>query len=391
MNEMALTCSSASIALHSSEPVRAAVQASRLPSLDGWRSVSILLVLGAHTMHTKGFPQAHEAVFKHAFDGHLGVRFFFVLSGFLITWLMLKEEQQKGAVNLRHFYLRRAFRILPVYAAFILVLAALQWWTPFQQSTLAWVGNLTFTSNYFHGSQSSNHLWSLAVEEQFYLLWPAVFVWRRPQRDWRLCLLILGSACGLAVFNRLAWSHPFSESELVRGLFHEWSFFNNADSLAIGCMAAIALWRDRERVSEWITGRRWLSWMVGGLLLSAPWLFQALAHWLPAAQKICWLLDFGAGRTLQSFGFAVLMLQSLLLPSWAFYAVLNTQVLSHFGVLSYSIYIWQQLFCTPAMALGVQDAWWISYPFWFVPALLVAWISYYGLERPLLQLRHRFR
>ena len=72
---------------------------SRLPSLDGWRALSILLVLGAHSKFTAGFPPHLESLFNLIFDGDLGVRFFFVISGFLITWLMLLEEKHSGRVN----------------------------------------------------------------------------------------------------------------------------------------------------------------------------------------------------------------------------------------------------------------------------------------------------
>src|ERR1700736_5409290 len=97
--------------------------ATRLPSLDGWRALSILLVIGAHSQITAGFPPVLEPIFKWMFDGNLGVHCFFIISGFLITWLMIRESGKRGYVNLRHFYARRAFRILPVYAAFLLAVA----------------------------------------------------------------------------------------------------------------------------------------------------------------------------------------------------------------------------------------------------------------------------
>src|SRR5882724_7345116 len=106
--------------------MKTAEASSRLPSLDGWRAVSILMVLGAHCQHVNGFPNALHGTFSWLFDGNLGVRFFFIISGFLITWLMVLERDQTGGVNLRHFYARRALRILPVYFTFILALAGLQ-------------------------------------------------------------------------------------------------------------------------------------------------------------------------------------------------------------------------------------------------------------------------
>src|ERR1017187_6342941 len=145
----------------------------RLPSLDGWRAISIMMVLGAHAEHTNGFPNAFHAIFKWLFDGTLGVLFFFVISGFLITWLLVFENDRSGHINLKHFYARRALRILPVYYAFILTLVCLQLFTVYTQSVSAWIGNLTFTTNFVTANVwPSGHLWSLSVEEQFYLLWP---------------------------------------------------------------------------------------------------------------------------------------------------------------------------------------------------------------------------
>src|ERR1035437_3942506 len=106
----------------------------RFPSLDGWRALSILLVLGAHCKATAGFPPRLGPVCYWIFDGDLGVRFFFVISGFLITWLIMAENERNGRVNLWHFYARRALRILPVYFAFLCTLLALQLFTPYEQS-----------------------------------------------------------------------------------------------------------------------------------------------------------------------------------------------------------------------------------------------------------------
>src|SRR5580658_6559266 len=88
-------------------------KATRFPSLDGWRAVSILLVLGYHCQFAVGFPKYLDPVIYWLFDGNLGVRFFFVLSGFLITHLLWHEHHQAGGLCLRKFYARRALRILP--------------------------------------------------------------------------------------------------------------------------------------------------------------------------------------------------------------------------------------------------------------------------------------
>ena len=108
--------------------------------------------------------------------GPFGVKVFFVISGYLITTLLIHEECEYGRISIKKFYIRRAFRIWPVAYAFILVAAVLAWMGVI---TLP-VGNLiyasTFTMNHvLIGSWWTGHLWSLAIEEQLYLVWPAIF------------------------------------------------------------------------------------------------------------------------------------------------------------------------------------------------------------------------
>src|SRR5690606_200728 len=107
--------------------------------------------------------------------GDLGVTAFFVLSGFLITWLLVKEWKSTGSVSLKNFYYRRAFRIFPAYYAFLLFSVVADYalgerWSPSRTLSL-----LTYTSNYYnafngHPTNSTAHMWSLAVEEQFYII-----------------------------------------------------------------------------------------------------------------------------------------------------------------------------------------------------------------------------
>ncbi|MEI6078838.1 MAG: acyltransferase [Verrucomicrobiota bacterium] len=141
----------------------------KLPSLDGWRAVSIALVLLLHSSYTSGFPSKLDRIINGFDAGVLGVRFFFVISGFLITCLLLREHAETSVISLKHFYARRALRILPVYFFYLVVLGFL---TRYSQAPSAWLANLTFTTNFFPTPFATTHFWSLAVEEQFYFLWP---------------------------------------------------------------------------------------------------------------------------------------------------------------------------------------------------------------------------
>ena len=355
---------------------------SRLPSLDGWRALSIILVLGNHSTVASGFPFELTLPFKWIFDGDLGVRLFFQISGFLITWLMLVEHAQTGKVNLLHFYARRALRILPVYYAFLCVLIALQLFTPFRQSAGSWLGNLTFTTNFVGSGFISAHLWSLAVEEQFYVLWPGVFLLCGVAvRVQAVALVLAIPILAAPLFRVLTYLQCYPT--FLRPLFSGYSFFNYFDSLAFGCACAVLLARKREALRAHLMSRPLRVALVAVTLVLIPHILCKLF--------LLGIFTVPLGNTCQAFGYSILLLQSIYAPQLRFYRFLNWRWACEVGVLSYSIYIWQQLFCANENAFHLTPVWWMSFPGWLVPALVVALASYYGLERPLFGLRSRFR
>ena len=385
---------------------RTSIESFRLPSLDGWRAASIGLVLGAHSRRTVGFPSALNGACEWLFDGNLGVRVFFIISGFLITWLMICEFHEKGKVSLLHFYVRRALRILPVYCAFILVLMLLQRFTPYHQSAATWIGNITFTTNFVsEGNWASGHLWSLAVEEQFYLMWPSLFVMLSLARKFGRAILILLAAILLAPLSRVITNvvgggsslqmsvlasyfdfitNPQSPFAFLRVVFNPFSFFNYFDCLAWGAACAFLLARDREGLrTHLLGGRLHLTCGLGLVLIIGPYVLGHL-------HLVKWIIG-PLGSSLQSCGFCLLLLQSVLCSDWGFYRVLNWRWIARIGVLSYSIYIWQQLFCADPALFAFGPVWWMSFPGWLIAVFAVASVSYYGFERPLLKLRTHFR
>ena len=146
----------------------------RIVSLDGLRAFSILLVCVGHIAGTVGAP---DILLPFHNLGNFGVKIFFVISGFLITYLLLCEHEKTGHINLKQFYIRRTCRLFPAFYVFILCMALAHYigWIEL------WPGDLihaaTYTMNYHHErSWWLNHAWSLAVEEQFYLLWPFILL-----------------------------------------------------------------------------------------------------------------------------------------------------------------------------------------------------------------------
>jgi peptidoglycan/LPS O-acetylase OafA/YrhL len=377
--------------------IAASGSSTRLASLGGWRAISIALVLGCHCRNTYGFPKVADSLFDWLFDGFLGVQFFFVISGFLITFLMVLENDQAGRVSIRHFYVRRALRILPVYFAFMLALIGLQLFTAYHQSPTTWIGNFTFTTDFVTTTVwTSGHLWSLSVEEQFYLLWPPIFVWGITKCN-RLIFCLSALPILIAPICRaltvMVWNEHHCPSfllpyypvitVLLKPLLSYYSFFNYFDSLAVGCMGAVLFARQRFQVETYLKTNRLTSMMAALALILIPYTLRKLALF----GSLVWPL----GYTLEALGFVILLLQSIVSPQAGFNRALNWPWVSRIGVLSYSIYIWQQIFSAPPQAYGMQPVWWLSFPGWLVPVFTVALVSYYGFERPLLKLRSRFR
>jgi peptidoglycan/LPS O-acetylase OafA/YrhL len=361
------------------------IHPARLPSLDGWRAVSIVMVLVCHSTYTLGFPAkpGGAAIMWSQAVGIWGVRFFFVISGFLITHLLLREHAKNGFISLKNFYLRRAIRILPVCYFYLFVLGC---FTSYSQTTLNWVANLTFTTNYmifFNPSPvpiPAGHLWSLGVEEQFYILWPflLILILNRPHGVSKLAKILVIPLVVAPVVRVIDYLHLSPEN--LRFLFFSYSFFAKFDSLAYGCLAAVLFnyWRNP---LETFCRKKFLAGGLGVLLVAAPCLSPYHGR-----------LQAAGYESLQAMGFTLLLLNGVFNPDRGLNRLLNWKWVVQLGILSYSIYIWQQMFCgTGVMVFGIKDAWWTNFPSWIVAALLAACASYYLLEKPLLGLREKLR
>jgi peptidoglycan/LPS O-acetylase OafA/YrhL len=351
----------------------------KLPSVDGWRALSISMVMAAHSSILPGYPSPNlvETFFPFFFDGNLGVRFFFVISGFLITYLLIQEHDLYGRVSLKGFYIRRALRILPVYFAYLAVIALLQIFTNLHQAAITWVGDLTFTTNFLPRGVISGHLWSLSVEEQFYLLWPLTFVWLIKREKYLLPVLVLPMMVALFC-HVVSWAQKVPW--IIHPLFHIHSSLVNFDSLATGSLAAFALARHREKLVRWLAGWGKFYGVVLGVGLVV----------LPGCDVGCLRpLTAIAGNLGQAFGFAMLLLASTLYP--ATFRPLNWSWVTRLGVISYSVYIWQQIFFAGPKTYGFAPVWWMAFPGWLAASLVLGFASYYGLEKPLLKLRAGFR
>ncbi len=353
----------------------------RIPSLDGLRALSIVLVMGLHTVQRYGADHPDHApglLWSVVLNGSLGVTIFFVISGYLITRLLLHEQQTRGAISMSGFYVKRAFRILPplyVYVAALVLLGvagrlALTRWDV--------VSALFFFHNYAAASTgwAIEHFWSLSVEEQFYLIWPVLLI---------LCLRLRGSvgrdraaaiAGAVIVLSPLIRIVSFRTHNVL--LHQSAGFHMHADALMFGCAAALLEGRARfERAYRALTRIVWLP--VAGLALGSYLEMRFQNYW-----------NFPIGETYTGLLIVAVLLWTVRNPGSLAGRVLNARVVTHIGVLSYSMYLWQTLFLHHMNAGVFAGVSWMGrFPLNWIAVLLAAELSYRLVEQPSLRLRNR--
>jgi peptidoglycan/LPS O-acetylase OafA/YrhL len=341
-------------------------QPHRIPSLDGLRAISIFLVVISHLLSTKDFVITRAIVGKWFPNGALGVRIFFVISGFLITNLLIRELEAKNFIHLTKFYFRRTLRIFPpyyFYLTLIIILSVTDWISLVPGDV---IHGLTYTINYHpERSWSIAHGWSLSVEEQFYLLWPATLLLLGKRRGlWMACSLIV-----LCPVIRLGYYYFLPH--LIRYEV-DYRFETVADSMAIGCiLAGIQEWLKQQRVYHIILDSR--------LFIFVPIvvLYANSRNERTRLGLFCYI-------SIQNIGIAACISWCVTNYSGKIGKLLNSKPMVSIGVMSYSIYLWQQLFLDRDSSSMMSQ-----FPLNVVLISIASLASYYIVERPSLEIRQR--
>jgi peptidoglycan/LPS O-acetylase OafA/YrhL len=351
------------------------LQNSYYPALNGLRGVSILMVILTHFgLNDYTFP------YHISIDSHAGVHIFFVMSGYLITILLLKEKLKYGNINLKYFYIRRTLRILPVVCLFLVVLAILNYIFKLHIATMDFVTSILFVKNLpVAGSYYTAHFWSLAVEEQFYLVFPIILMLSTN----KYMVLALSIVIGVPLIAILGFYHvPFLCNNhfgiLLRKLCM-YAFWKGPVIILIGSVFSILQFKKVIRLDN-VKVNYFLSF---ALLLIA--LIIRVPDFIFYTKYLCeYLSNLLIGIVI------MLCISNKGLLS----AVLNNAILLRIGILSYSLYIWQQLF------VG-NNAWqpWMhsfnAYPEWALIIIkllfvfIIANLSYY-FERRFLRIKNKY-
>ena len=329
----------------------------RLPGLDGIRALSIAAVIIYHVGWSAGLR-------GNIGYGAYGVHVFFVLSGFLITHLLCQEEQRTGRIDLKDFYRRRAFRILPPVIVYLSFLVAMSGIGALHVIPSDLLHSLLFTRNLFDGPTQTSHFWSLAIEEQFYFLWPSIMILLGSNRTRLVAstVLFLWAPIWRQITYRIyggAANVNLSRGDLVY------------DVLLAGCI--LALLRNDERFGRWMRGRV----LQGPAIPLISLVFLPVALSLPGRSA-------AASRTCSSVLVALFINYTVDHPDGLIARLLNARPVVTVGILSYSLYIWQQAFCYESSL-----PWIGQFPQNVAAAVALSAFSYYLVERPCLRFRKR--
>lgn len=355
--------------------------AGRISGLDGWRGIAIALVLVSHgTFNEKVADPAWTIFFNTLPQGEDGVRIFFCLSGFLITRLLLREEEKNGAISLRHFYIRRALRILPVYFAYVLAVAALNWWQHWGMTWQNFITPATFSTGFWlrrFNTWVFEHFWSLAVEEVFYLFWP-------------FALALLPRASRLPLAGLLLVGLPIARTLCVGNNGAFWFGFGivmSLDYLMMGCLAALVY----DPLRAWMANRSpgaapGLQW-AGLLLVGCAWMGVRHGEDWGWSGDLAQRFSVGLAVTLMAAGFTLAIAMTSLASGSLLTRILEWGPLAGLGKISYSIYIWQQVILNPSLG---EAAAWRRFPFNILLAIGAGWLSYHLFEKWFLKLKERY-
>lgn len=355
--------------------------------LDGVRGLAILLVLCYDCLKLPNSNPLFTVIRKVTASGWMGVDLFFVLSGFLITGILLDTAGQRG--YWKSFILRRSVRIFPLYYATLFAVFVLiplfssgiipreliydqMWYWLYGQNWL-----FTLRGDWPE-ARILNHFWSLAVEEQFYLVWPLVVAALSRSNLKRLCWLLCVSALGLRLWL-LTNGTP--------GVCTYVMTITRMDSLCAGALVALAV-----RNSDWIN--RWSRWMLPTLMVTSVLLVGTDVVW-PVLESQSFAA-YSVGHTLIALCFASLIATMFLLPaSHPLARIFSLSPLLILGKYSYAIYVFHRL-----VHAGVLKVNWSFVPENYqgiavfaatlLGSLAVALLSWVLLEKPFLQLKKYF-
>jgi peptidoglycan/LPS O-acetylase OafA/YrhL len=344
----------------------------RIAGLDGMRAIAVIAVIWHHSHDGMTWLPLSQ-------HGFLGVDLFFVLSGFLITHLLLQEREQTNQISLSKFYARRSLRIFPLYYAILAALALAFLLLAPESSSLrtAFFHELpyhaTYTSNAIESSTFLAITWSLSTEEQFYLLWPPILALLGMKSPLLLLLALLANQAvnfGLLDAELAAVGLPYQSLHILQCTF---------TPILLGCLGAFAI-RSQSQAAAWVRTHS------AAILWSSALVALAAANW-PGDVR-------GMPRLAFQLATAVFLIALYFQQVHPLTRALELRPLVYIGMISYGIYLLHIIaieVARPAAASLNQGHGWLLFALSAILSVVLAAISFRFFETPILKLKSRFR
>ena len=339
-----------------------------IKGFDTLRGISIILVLLTHLGLYQHLPD-NDFIKNRVWllmSGETGVQIFFTLSGFLITRILLGELNVFDSINFKHFYIRRFLRLLPPLIVFYITIVILMYFRVIH-TTFA---GLLFSAFYLYNfvpmtyyTGELGHTWSLAVEEQYYLIWPFVVNYFNRKKGFVFISLIL-MACIVAVYI-------YPTLDFTANYKYTRWFIPAVAPIIIGSFFAWLIDKNEDKFSSYF--RRKKTFLRVGILLFLSPLY------LPFVE-----LSF----LFQASGVSLVLIWILFNQQSKITAILDNRILSYIGVISYGLYVYQGLF----LRTGPNGDLWIQqFPQNIILTFLTAMVSYHFMEKPVLKFKKKFK
>lgn len=349
-----------------------------LPTLDGWRAIAIVVVILAHgadsianLLNSYNFFNAEHI--KHL--GKEGVNIFFGLSGFLITSRLILEEKTFDYISIKSFYIRRFFRILPAAFLFISIIGILSLFGLINLSLNRWLSTVFFLANYTSAEINwyLGHFWSLAVEEHFYFLWPFAFLLLASNN--KRVIFIVSLALFIAFWRALDFRYQITGSSAA--VF--WGRTDiQVDNILWGVAIALAYsdYQYKKYIDLLLGTHNSFIFLISILILMV---FMPTLNW-----KIEFFFI-----TVKAIIIPLLILWTTLNNSSVISKMLEIGLIKTIGKLSYSLYLWQQLFLVWNVDKISSFMLLQSFPLNLLAAFACAIMSYFLIEKPLINFGHK--
>ena len=343
------------------------LQNSYYPSLDGLRGIAIIMVVFFH-LHL-----SWNSSYLTIFNGSLGVLIFFVLSGFLITTLCIKEKVITKDISLKNFYLRRLLRIFPVAYLFIIVIIILNYIFKLKISYINIIGAALYLMNFssyfrkYHDTYFTGHFWSLSVEEQFYLFFPIIL--KKKFKVYLLLILTIVFVIPLVIC--LQYFYVSLNTKVLYALTH---YLIKFQAIGVGCLFSVLTFKYSFN-KKILTKTKVITNILAIFLI----LFIQYNDFFSVQNVLSGVVS--------SFLIGYIIITNIAPGKDIIFKLLNAKFLKLVGVLSYSIYIWQEIFTSNDKRL---PSFMVTFPYNIICIIIVSCCSYYFYERSFLKLKSKF-